>query len=239
MENIHQNNQYKYLCIAHAENPNIKNIEIVPEFTFESDDNIEIVGITPLSNMFMDNLQLIDNKDLFESKIYLLDHSIYKLIGNIFNISSIIQEPKPNWAKNTNLTLMINLESSEKKIEEIDCTIIDIKGNNYTLECKLNKSLNGDLQAAVSYIDKDLLVINFETGSDSTIHYDSKEKNLNSIYFSKKNGKIKTISIALIVILIIISILSIIIIIIIKKRRKNKLSHYKDSSREIINKLED
>ena len=239
MENIHQSNQYKYLCIAYAETKNIKNIEVIPEFIFESDTNVEIVGITPLSKMFMDNLQNIDNKDLFKSEIYKLDHSKYnKNEGNKFNISGIIQEPKPNFINNTNLSLMINHESSEKKTEEINCSIIDIIDNNYILNCKLNKVLNGDLQAAISYIGKDLLVINFETGFDSIIKYDSKKLNNNNIFFSKKYGKIKTVSIALIIILIIIAVASAIIIIIINKRRKNKFSHIKDSSREIINKFE-
>ena len=239
MENIPKSNQYKYLCIAHAETSNIKNIEIIPEFTFESDDNVKIVGITPLSKMFMDNLQLIDNKDLFESEIYILDHSKYNEIeGNKFNISGIIQESSPNFIKYTNLSLMINLESSEKKTEEINCSIIDIIDKNYTLNCKLNKALNGDLQAAISYIGKDLLVINFETSSDSTIKYDSKGINMNNRIFSKKYGKIKTISITLIIILIIIAVASVIIIIIINKRRNNKFMHIKDSSREIINKFE-
>ena len=239
IENIPKSNQYKYLCIAHAETSNIKNIEIIPEFTFESDDNVKIVGITPLSKMFMDNLQLIDNKDLFESEIYILDHSKYNEIeGNKFNISGIIQESSPNFIKYNNLSLMINLESSEKKTEEINCSIIDIIDKNYTLNCKLNKALNGDLQAAISYIGKDLLVINFETSLDSTIKYDSKNIKINNRIFSKKHEKIKTVSIALIIILIIIAVASVIIIIIINKRRNNKFIHIKDSSREIINKFE-
>ena len=55
----------------YEENQNFKNNRIFPLFTFESDDNAEIIGITPLSTMYMENLQHIDNKDLFESEIYI------------------------------------------------------------------------------------------------------------------------------------------------------------------------
>ena len=65
---------------------------------------------------------------------------------------------------------MINLNSAEKKVAKLNCNIIEIIGNIYTLNCKINENIDGDLQASVSYIDKDLLIINFETGFDSKIN---------------------------------------------------------------------
>ena len=63
--------------------------------------------------------------------IYILDHSKHnKNETNIFNIAGLIEDPKSNFIKYTNLILMLNLVASEKKTEEINCGIIDIIGNN-------------------------------------------------------------------------------------------------------------
>ena len=111
----------------------------------------------------------------------------------MFNISGIIQEPKPYFKNNTNISLKINLYSSNKKTTEIKCIIYYIIENNYTLNCKLNGNLEGDLQGSVSYINKDLLIIIFEPGFDSKIN--SKEiDNLNNyIYYSRKSGGVNNI----------------------------------------------
>ena len=188
--------------------------------------------------MFMDNLQFIDNKDLFETEIYILDHSTYKLYDDekLINITGIIQDSKPNFKKYTNFELIINLNSAEKKDANLNCSIIVIKGNNYTLNCKINENIDGDLQASVSYIGKDLLIINFETGFDSKIIFKEKYTKFNKIYYSKKSKQIKVGAIIAISLIIIIVVVSMIIIIILKKKRKNiKTKHIYDSSREAIN----
>ena len=71
LKNSHQSNQNKYLCIVHAEALKIRSIEGNPEFTFESDDDVVIIGITPLAKMFMDNLYILI------IKIYLKQKYIY------------------------------------------------------------------------------------------------------------------------------------------------------------------
>ena len=238
LKNIHQSNQNKYLCIVQAETLNIKKIESNLEITFESDDDVVIVGITPFAKMFMDNLQFINNKDLFETKIYIMDHSTYKQYDEkLINITGIIQEPKPNFKNYTNFELMINLNSAEEKEAKLDCNIIEIIGNNYTLHCKINKNIDGDLQASVSYIDNDLLVINFETGFDSKINFKEKYTKFNKMYYSRKSDQIKSTAIIVIslVIIIIVASLIVIIFIIFKRKKKNNKRHIQDSSRETIN----
>ena len=116
LKNIHQSNQNKYLCTVQAEPLKIKSIESNPEFTFESDDDVEIIGITPLAKIYMDNLQFIDNKDLFETKIYILDHTTDKLDDEtLLNITGRIQESKPKFKSYNSFELIINLNSPEKK----------------------------------------------------------------------------------------------------------------------------
>ena len=216
LKNIHQSNQNKYLCIVQAETIKIKSIESNLEFTFESDDDVVIIGITPLAKMFMDNLQFIDNKDLFETNIYILDHSTYKQYDEkLINITGIIQEPKPNFKKYTNFSLMINLNSAEKKVAKLNCSIIEIIGNIYTLNCKINENIDGDLQASVSYIGKDLLIINFETGFDSKINLKEKYTKFNKMYYLRKSEQNKATIIIIISLVIIIVVVSVIIIILI------------------------
>ena len=239
LENTPQSNQNKYLCLFQAETLKIKSIESNSEFTFESDDDVVIIGITPLARMYMDNLQFIDNKDLFETKIYILDYSTYKLYDEtLINITGIIQESKPKFKSYNSFELIINLNSPEKKEAKLNCSIIEIMGNNYTLNCKINEDIDGDLQASISYIDKDLLIINFETGFDSKINLKEKHAKFNKIYYSQNKKRIKSATIIVISLAIIIVVVSLIIIIIIilKRKRKNiKTRHIYDSSRESIN----
>ena len=45
----------------------------------------------------MNNLLLIDNKDLYETEIYIKDHSTYKYYDEkLINITGLIQEAEPN-----------------------------------------------------------------------------------------------------------------------------------------------
>ena len=188
--------------------------------------------------MFMNNLKYIDYKDLSETEIYILDHSTYKIYDeNLINITGTIQEIKPTLKKYTDFELMINLNSTEKKEAKINCSIIEIIGNNYTLNCKINENIDGDLQASISYIGKDLLIINFEPGFDSKINFKEKYTKFNKMYYSRKSDQIKSTAIIVIslVIIIIVASLIVIIFIIFKRKKKNNKRHIQDSSRETIN----
>jgi surface protein len=234
LENINHPNLNKYLCKIQAEVLNIKSIESNLELTFESED-VVVIGISPLAKKFMDNLLLIDNKYLFETEIYILDHSKYKIYDkNFVNITGIVQGNKPKLKKHNNFELVINLNSAEKKESKLNCIIIEIFGNNYTLNCKINENLDGDLQASVSYIDKNLLIIIFETDFDSRIKSEVKDFRLNRINFSKKSEKINatTILVSSLVIIIAAIGLTVTITIILNKKRKNKKNAIYDSSWE-------
>ena len=60
------------------------------------------------------------------------------------------------------LTLYVNLKSQTKSKEDVECIITSIMGINFTLNCKVNDPLVGDLLSGVSFIDKgDILLANF------------------------------------------------------------------------------
>ena len=180
----------QYSCEVQANTSNIKQIQIEPDFNFGSQNNVSLVGITPLANMFMDNLQNVGGNfdKLSNSTIYILDHSLYIPINeNSFNISGIMSNPQPTFGK-TDLVLMINTNSSgSKNGTEANCTITDISGSNYTLNCRSNEYSQLDLQSAFSFVGDDILLINF----DGQLNNNSSSTNNSSIYYNRYNFKSK------------------------------------------------
>ena len=154
-----------YLCNINADVSNVGAIKVAKEFNFKSQD-INVIGISPVAQTLMENIQEAEGEydNLLKSTIYVLDYSTVNTNNKNkkFNISGIIKEPKPIFDK-INLTLIINVENDKNKIKvESKCTIIDINGSNYTLNCQGERNILYNLQNAVSFINNDSLVINFE-----------------------------------------------------------------------------
>ena len=131
----------------------------------------------------------------FLIRIYILDNSTYyKYDKLLFNISGTIDCPKPK-LDNKNLTLIVNLESEIKIETEVNCTIMNILGNNYSLDCKAKETISSNLQSALSYVDDgDILLVNFATNVESIINTEKviRTKNVNKrFYYSKKLSSIK------------------------------------------------
>ena len=102
-----------------------------------------------------------------DSAIYILDNSsIAKSKANQFDIKGKIFGDNPkNVIKNKDLTLLVNKESesdSENRIKELGSTLANITDDNYTLTCTISENIKYDLQSAMSIIDNDLLIINFD-----------------------------------------------------------------------------
>ena len=229
LQNEQTESKYQYLCQIYEETKNIKQIKVEPDFHFISQENITIIGMTPLAEMFINDILKLEEKYDFisNSTIYILDNSIYyKYDKLLFNISGTINGPKPK-LDNKNLTLIVNLLSEKKPVAKVDCTVMNILGNNYSLDCKANETISYDLQSSISYVDEgDILLVNFAT-NESIINLDQdlETKNTNKkFYFGKKSGSIKPGVIAAIVIIFII-ILGVIIAIIYYNKKKGKLSH--------------
>ena len=82
----------------------------------------------------------------------------------------------------------------ENKTEEkqLECSIIDIIENNYTLSCIGLKNTNFSLKNAMSVIEDEILIIKFGENENSTIWYysDTAKPKYGIRFFSNKNGSI-------------------------------------------------
>ena len=227
LNKIYDGIKYEYECVVEAEISNIKQIKLNPEFNFLSQGNIKL-SETPFARMFMDHLELIDEKyDNFgNSNIYLLDNSTYNIIDkSIFEIHGSIKDPQPELYENQSLKIMISTESNDESSIELDCNITHIKENNYTLTCKNTYKFSVYLQSAISFIyNNNILIINFEdnnnTNNNSIINVDTDNTYR---FFPKKKDNIGTGTIIIIVIIPVLVVLATIIGLVIYLRKKNMI----------------
>ena len=81
---------------------------------------------------------------------------------------------------------MINSESENNTLSEVNCTITDIKEEKYSLICRINESLKGDFQSYFhyvnSFIDNTLLIMYID------LYNESLTKIGNRYNVSKKNN---------------------------------------------------
>ena len=224
LQETNMDSKYKYLCKVEGDTSNIKQIRILPDFKFISQENITLIGITPFAKMYMDNVQLIgENFNYIDnSTIYLLDNSTYtKYDKKLFDIFGSIKDPQPIF-DNEDLLVMINIESDKKYYSEVECNMTNITEHNYRLFCKANETLDGDLQSAISFINNgDILIINFGANNDSKISVDKKSIS-NKIYFWNKAGdNISTVIVTITIVIIIALAVTIGIMIYLKRNKKN------------------
>ena len=183
----------------------------------------------------MNKLQNSIGNDLLDKEIFILENSrISQNKTSSFNISDIGNNISLDYM---DLVLTINILSfNEKLIKDINCSINEIKGNNYTFECRLNENYAGKIESALSKNKDYMLLIDFDENPNNTFALNSHEAHktrktkINRYYFSKKFGGVNGCIIAAIVIVIII-ILAIVIIIIIKTKIRKDNSKVEDSSK--------
>ena len=234
---INTDSKYKYFCKVEADTYNIKQIKILPDFKFVSQENIKLIGITPFAKIYMDNVQLLDEKfDYIDnSTIYILDNSSYtKYDKNLFDIFGSIKNPQPIF-ENKDLLVMINVESDKKYYNEAECNITNITGHNYTLFCRSNETFDGDLQSALSFINNgNILIINFainNINNSSKINIESKRINNRFYYKNKVGDNISTIIVTIVIIIAIASIIGLILYLKIKKT-KSKCNEESNTSQK-------
>ena len=200
LNNIINSNYYQYLCEIHEDTSNIKSISLKPEFKFFPQNNINIVGISPLAYMLMNNLLLCDERYdiLSNATIYLMDNSAFELYDqSLFKITGIINGTQPK-LENKNLSLMSNFISEKPKLQtEIDCVINNISTDKYILNCKRNRTLEIDLQYSISFIDDSgILLLNF---SESSIINPENNASYNKLFINKKKWLNAGVLVALII----------------------------------------
>ena len=135
------------------------------------------VVISPIANIYINNIQNLQNQLDINSNLYILRNSkINKGENKIFNISGLINEPLPKFQK-VDLVLTVNIEN-ENKETEINCNVIDINNINYIIQCKVNDNKNYTLQNGISIIGDEILLINFDNYDDSRISFYVKTESL-------------------------------------------------------------
>ena len=187
--------KFKYYCHVNEETANIKEVKLIPDFDFVSQDNVTLIGITPLSKMFMNNMILLTEENIYnnileDSFVYILNNSEFKKYDRfMFNISGEINDPQPK-LENKNLILTINLENNDKLETTNQCNISNKTRTNYILNCKANEAFIGEIQSAISFIDgNDILLVNFADINDSIIDIEEEENQSQRLYAkSRSNG---------------------------------------------------
>ena len=225
LDQVESDIKYKYYCQVDKEPDNIKEVKLIPDFNFVSQDNVTLTGITPLAKMFINNMTTLTQDNIYgnileNSFIYIMDNSnFYKYDKFLFNITGEINDPQPK-LDNKNLLLMINLENNDTTDIQIQCNISKITGNNYILHCKSNESFKGEMQSAVSFIDNDdILLLNFVDIKESNINIEATRNNRK--FFIKKASKLGAGAIVGIIIPIIV-VIALIAFVIFHFKKKNK-----------------
>jgi len=182
MKESNDSSKVQYLCEVHEDTTNIKEVKIEPEFNFTSQNNVEIIGVTPFARKFMNDIQSVDEtyNEINKSYVYLMNNSIlYRIDNNTFDIYGLIDGLQPRF-DNKSLTLMINLYSEENPEIEAQCVFKKISGNNYSLHCVSNDTFDGYLQSAISFVDNgDIILVNFNNKTESDISIGNKTNNNN------------------------------------------------------------
>ena len=175
-----QKSNYKskviYYCEAREDTTNIKEVKVENSFNFISQNNVDIIGISPIARQNLNNIQLLDEKheSIDNSYVYVMDHSsLIKKNYDSFVIYGVINGLRPRFT-DKDLIVKINPNSDEKLDIEVKCFFSKVLGTQYSLHCEAFDDFDGYLQSAISYIDNgDLLLINFDNEAQSYINIDN------------------------------------------------------------------
>ena len=173
----------------------------------------------------MDNIKEIGNKydNLMNLTLYTLEYpKISQLENKIFNISGIINGNKPKFGK-IELNLSVSAEI-ENKIEEkiLECNIIDIIENNYTLSCIGIINTNISLKNAISVIEDEILLIHFDENTTILYYPDENNNIYTRTFIHNKSNKIGAGGIVAIILACIAVIAALLLILIFCRKKEKK-----------------
>ena len=183
------NNSLLFNCSFETNGEEIENLRIDKNFEFDGEEEVEIVGISPLAKKYMENIQDVGDTDKFNKTLFILDNSTIKTDNDnhIFNITGVIDDKDFNY-KNLELTAGF-ISSDNQYIEKnIPCDVINMNENYYTLKCNTKDSINGTLDGAFSDLGNENLIVNLVDNSNQINFTESNNFNLNRIYNSKSSG---------------------------------------------------
>ena len=180
----------KYNCTIDTNGEEIENIEVDKNVEIK-DDNIEIsnIEVNPIAIKQMNDLQNIGDEDPFSKNLYILNNSTTAVDNNkkLVNITGYIEDKHFNYTKlNLQISLLTNLG---EKIENISCDSIKFNDSIYTLQCRTNKTMNGQLNNGFSDLGNDNLIINFLDGEKKNLNFEEKEnENITKIIPKKESS---------------------------------------------------
>jgi hypothetical protein len=134
----------------------------------------------------LDNLQNIENGDLFNKNVYILDQSIISINNEnrTVDIIGVMNDATFNYSR-INLTIALLSSNSQEKIENISCTAEKLYKENVSLNCFVENEMSGELESAASDLGKDILAVNLLNTSNIKIHFASKNINFLSLCLKK------------------------------------------------------
>ena len=162
----------------------------------------------------MNNIQEVGDQFnyLLDSSLYVLEHSIITKDESLyFNISGIINKKKPKFEKiKLNLTAMTEVENGNNETE-LNCSIVEIINNNYTLQCEGENNVTYNMNNAMSIIEKEILIILFDNNTNNKIVFELNDKtntksNSRLYFFSTKSNFNAGILVAIILSLVLVSV---------------------------------
>ena len=228
------NIKVKYLCKFKIANTNIKRIECLEDFSF-SQKKVKVISLTPIARKYINNLQNIEDIDLFAYNIYILNNAINNIYDiNLFNISGIIENEKPNFGF-IDLVLIMNSRRENETEAEANCKITEISGINYTLSCETEENVDCDLQSAVSYINNnDMLLINFDNYANNYTNSSlitEAEENIPTRYFMTNSGLSNTAMFLIIFFALLLPIIIVIAFLFIIRKKLNQKRYSRKNCR--------
>jgi hypothetical protein len=167
----------------------------------------------------MDNLQNIENGDVFNKKVYILDQSIISINNEnwIVDIIGVMNDKTFNYSR-INLTIALLASNSQEKIENISCINEKLyKENDYdSLNCFAEYEMSGELESAASDLGKDILIVNLLNSSNNKIDFTYKNNNR---FYKKSSKKLSAgVIVAMVLVLTFVLIITGITLILSKKK---------------------
>ena len=216
----------KYECGVNIENSDIKNIGLNDSIDFGTENNLII---SPLASEHINNLQNLENIDLYDdlfdnADIFILYNSKLEQNGKLLNVTGEMKDD-PQLPIGKNITLLVKSEEEQTK-HEINCNVSDNDTSKYTLICNIiNNTITYDLNNSMSIMDNDIIMIYFEDGNSTTnkpVTDKSNTYKLNRKYYSKSNSGISSGAIVAIILCPILALALVSAIIFYSKKNNNK-----------------
>ena len=216
----------KYECGVNIENLDIKNIGLNDSIDFGTENNLII---SPLASEHINNLQNLENIDLYDdlfdnADIFILYNSKLEQNGKLLNVTGEMKDD-PQLPIGKNITLLVKSEEEQTK-HEINCNVSDNDTSKYTLICNIiNNTITYDLNNSMSIMDNDIIMIYFEDGNSTTnkpVTDKSNTYKLNRKYYSKSNSGISSGAIVAIILCPILALALVSAIIFYSKKNNNK-----------------